>query len=67
MHEIKVLLQAIEDLRPNLPALVGKHWPQLARDLGAYLEQLEETPTTHPSCVPRHWRSLATSPKRIDA
>jgi hypothetical protein len=48
VNEIKLLLHAIETLRPDLPALVGADWPQFEAYLGTYLKQLEQSPERSP-------------------
>lgn len=44
MKEIKMLVLAIENLRFDLPGLVGADWPQFEASLDTYLAQLEESP-----------------------
>ena len=44
MDEISSLLQAIQTVRPELPALVGTEWPQFEAQLNTYLHQLELDP-----------------------
>lgn len=44
MDEIKILLHAIETLRPVLPSLLGADWPQFEVDLGTYIKKLEQSP-----------------------
>jgi hypothetical protein len=39
MDQMKVLLQVIETLRPDLPALVGEEWPEFQIQLNAYLDR----------------------------
>ena len=41
MTDIKILLSAIETLRPELPALVGEDWAKFEVQLDSYLEQVE--------------------------
>ena len=48
MDEIKILLHAIETLRPDLPAIIGADWVQFEAQLNAYLKQLEESPERSP-------------------
>ena len=48
MDEMKVLLHVIETLHPDLPDLVGAHWPEFQIQLNAYLDQFHQNPDRLP-------------------
>src|ERR1035438_9522960 len=48
MDEMKVVLRAIETLRPDLPNLVGANWPEFQTQLNAYLDQFQQNPDRSP-------------------
>jgi hypothetical protein len=48
MDEMKVLLHAIETLRPDLPKLLGADWPKFQIQLNEYLDQFQQNPERAP-------------------